>query len=351
MLVYVFVPGFYAEVERRRDATLAAAPVIVGGDPRKRGTVQAMTEDARLAGVQLGMPVVEALTHCPQARAVRTDMKRYREVDADLRARLRRETDRVEAAGLGAAYLDLVERDDPPEQFGPALRMAIQKEMGLPLCVGIAPMKFLAKIVAEEPEKQPVSWVAVSEVRRFLDPLPVVRLPGVGPRTASTLETLGVRTVADFVALGRAVIEEYLGNHGLTTLAYAMGQDAGRVRPAAHSRSLSQELTLDDPELDRGALEDHLTVLANGLELALARERLAARRLVLKVRYVEESQPMTRSRTLLRPVTGAGPIREVAFELLARTQAGSRPIRGLGLALQGLVRSRSDDRQLDLFGR
>ncbi len=350
MLVYVAVPGFYAEIERRRDGTLGGRPVLVGGDPRKRGTVQSATEDARRAGVVDGMPIVEALQRCPQARALRTDMKRYREVDAHLRARLRRESERLETAGLGAAYLDVAGRDEPADKIGIAVRQSIQDELGLPLRVGIAPLKFLAKLAAEVPEEDQVLWVRPADVRSFLDPLPVGRLPGVGPRTAARLAEIGVTSVSELVALGRDGVERELGNHGLAALEYARGRDVTTLRAAPHPRSLSQEATLSAGELDRGVLEERLAELSQGLESSLARERLAARRIVLKVRYVDEPQPQTRSCTLARAVVGASDLRDHAVDLLGRTQAGSRPIRGLGLALQSLVRARRDDRQLDLFG-
>jgi nucleotidyltransferase/DNA polymerase involved in DNA repair len=350
MLAYVSVPDFYAEIERRRDATLAGRPVLVGGDPRKRGTVQSATADARRGGVSDGMPILEALELCPQARALRTDMKRYREVDAHLRAWLRRATERVEPAGLGAAYLDLAGHSEPADELGQVVWQSVQDELGLPLRVGIAPLKFVAKLAAEVPAEAGVLWVRAAEIRAFLDPLPVARLPGVGPRTVARLADLGAISVADLVALGRETIERELGNHGLAALEYARGRDVSTFRAAPHPRSLSQESTLAAGELDRGVLEERLTELAEGLESALARERLAARRVVLKVRYVDETQPQTRSCTLNRAIVGATELHEQAVDLLTRTQAGSRPIRGLGLALQSLVRSRRDDRQLDLFG-
>ena len=350
MFVYAFVPGFYAEIERRHDAALGERPVIVGGDPRKRGSVQSATADARAAGVREGMAMLEALERCPRGRALRTDMKRYREVDSHLRARLRRESERVEGAGLGAAYLDVSGRDEATDVLCRTLRRAVIDELGLPLRVGIAPVKFLAKLAAEIPEEDGVLWVRPAEVRSFLDPLPVTRLPGVGPRTEASLAELGATSVADLVGIGRERVEERLGNHGLATLEYALGRDIATVRAAAHPRSLSQESTLSGGELDRGVLEERLAELAQGLESSLARERLAARRVVLKVRYVDDPQPQTRSCTLARAAVGASELLEQAVDLLARTQAGSRPIRGLGLALQSLVRSRRDERQLDLFG-
>ena len=350
MLAYAYVPGFYAEIERRRSPDLAERPVIVGGDPRKRGTVQAATADAVAAGVREGMSMVEALGHCPRARALRTDMKHYRAVDGNLRARFRAETDRVEGAGLGAGYLDLAGHDDPPARVAAALQGAVEEDLGLPLRMGIAPLKFVSRLAAQAADNSGIMVVETGQLRAFLDPLPVARLPGVGPRTAATFLEMDVRTVADLVAIGRPQVEERLGNHGLAAYDFASGRDPGRVRAAPHSRSLSLESTLASGELDRGVLEERLNELATGLEAALAREKLGARRVVLKVRYWDEPQPMTRSCTVNRPLTRAEGIREQVLDLLDRTHAGSREIRGVGISLQSLVRARRDDRQLELFG-
>ena len=111
---------------------------------------------------------------------------------------------------------------------------------------------------------------------------------------------------------------------------------------------MSHESTLATPEIDRGAIEAHLAELAGNVEATLARERLAAKRLVLKVRYVDHEET-TRSRTVKHPLARAAELLALAADLLARTQAGTRPIRGLGLAASTLVRARRDERQLDLF--
>jgi DNA polymerase-4 len=350
VLLYATVPGFYAEVERSRDASLRDRPVIVGGDPRKRGLVQSASEDALAAGVVPGMPVLDALARCPQARFHKTDMRAYRDVTARLRSCFRRVTEKVEPAGFDAAYLDVGGADEPPEALAARLRETVRSELGLPLRVGIAPVRFLAKLAAEESGAAGLLTVRPADVRRFLDPLPVERLPGVGPRTRETLLALGAATVAEVLALGRERLEEALGNHGRAIHALAQGADESRLRPAPHPRTVSHESTLAAPEIDRGAIEARLAELAAHVEATLARERLAAKRLVLKVRYVDHEET-TRSRTVKHPLAQAAELLALAADLLARTQAGARPIRGLGLAASALVRARRDDRQLDLFAR
>jgi nucleotidyltransferase/DNA polymerase involved in DNA repair len=350
MLLYATVPGFYAEVERGLDGSLAERPVIVGGDPRKGGLVQAATADAVGAGVEAGMSVLEALERCPHARACRTNMRRYRAEAFRLRACFRRHTARVEPAGLESAYLDGSQGDAVPEILAARLRDQVAEELDLPLRVGVAPVKFLAKLAAEESGREGVFRVDSSDVSAFLGPLLVGRLPGVGPRTVARLGQLSTKTVADVLALGRESLEAEFGNHGISIWGYAQGRDSSCLRAAPHPRSLSHEATLSSSELDLASLEELLQELSQRLESSLALERLAAKRVILKVRWADGEQT-SRSRTLVRPVASARELFDLAGELLARTQAGTRPVRGLALAVGELARSRRDDRQLDLFNK
>jgi nucleotidyltransferase/DNA polymerase involved in DNA repair len=347
-LLYAEVPRFYAEAERAADASLADRPVIVGGDPRKRGLVQGATEDALAAGVAIGMPVLEALELCRSARVRRTDMRAYRDLAARLRALFRRVVPRVEPSGLEAAYLDGAETPEPLEALARRLQDDVREALRLPLRVGIAPVKFVAKLAAEEAGASGVRRVEPDEIRAFLRPLPVGRLPGVGPHTLAAFRELGVATAGELAAVPRATIEERLGNHGLALLSAAQGHGEARLRPAPHSRSLSQESTLAESERDAAVLERVLRELAASLAAALARERLAARRLVLKVRY-GDGETVTRSQTLPRALAAADELAERGQDLLRRTQAGDRAVRLLGLAAFNLIARPRDDRQLRLF--
>jgi DNA polymerase-4 len=348
MLLYATVPGFYAEVERVAHPALADRPVIVGGDPRKRGLVQSATPDALEAGVAVGMPMREALQRCPQGRALRTDMRRYRDEASRLRVCFRRLTDRVEPAGLDAAFLEPRRPEESAAELAENLRESIRQELQLPLRVGIAPVKFLAKLAAEQAGNKGIFQVNPGEVTSFLAPLPVSRLPGVGAKTEAKLRELSVLTVGEVAALGRRVLEEHLGNHGLAILGYAQGRDEARLRAAPHPRSLSQESTLASDELDLPVIQERIEELARRLEASLVLERLAAKRVTLKLRYADQERT-TRSCTLVRPVAASRDLAALATDLLGRTQAGIRPVRLVGLAVASLTRRRRDDRQLDLF--
>ena len=275
------------------------------------------------------MPVLEALERCPHARLRKTEMRSYREATAQLRSCFRLATEKVEPAGLDAAYLDVAGADEAPERIAERLREVVASELGLPLRLGIAPVRFLAKLAAEQSGAEGLHCVRPGEVRRFLDPLPVERLPGVGPRTRETLLGLGAACVADLLRSGRAGSRR----RSATTAARSSRWRRGPTRRGCARRRtrarVSHESTLPAPEIDRGAIEARLAELAGNVEATLARERLAAKRLVLKVRYVDHEET-TRSRTVKHPLAQAAELLALAADLLARTQAGTRPIRGLG---------------------
>jgi DNA polymerase-4 len=175
-------------------------------------------------------------------------------------------------------------------------------------------------------------------------------LPGVGPKTEATFAELGVATAGGLVRVDRRWLEERLGNHGLAILSYAQGRDPAGLRAAPHPRSVSQEATFAEPETDRVALEERLASLAARVEEALDRERLAAKRVAVKIRYADD-EVVTRSRTVVHALASARELLTHAAPLLERTQVGTRAVRGLALVAAELTRARRDDRQLDLFGR
>jgi len=345
-LLFAEVPGFYAAIERAEDPALSDRPVIVGGDPRKRGRVQAATPDALAAGVELEMPMLEALQRCARARAIRTNMRHYREVSRRLLATLRSVHERLEPFGLGAAYADV--SDEPAaDAIAARMRDAVATELGLPLRVGLAAAKFVARLAAEEAGESGIRHVRIAEQESFLAPLPATRLDGVGRKTAAALAELGARTIGDVRALGRERLQETFGPHGLRIHALACGRDDERVRASRHPQSVSRESIVGGEPGDIAALSELLSGLSSQLEAELRRQGLVAGKVSLKVRYADQVQA-TRTRTLPAPTRRASELLACATRLLERTQQG-RPVRGLGLQLSGLAPGEEGERQLDLF--
>jgi nucleotidyltransferase/DNA polymerase involved in DNA repair len=347
-ILFAEVAGFYAAVERADEPKLAARPVLVGGDPRKRGRVQSATPDALATGVAIDMPMLEALRHCPSARVVPTDMRRYREIDRRFQATLRQVAARIESFGLGAGFAELSGGGPPGEEIAEAMRAAVRDHLSLPLRVGLAPGTFLARLAAQELPEEGVFRIAEGDEHRFLAPLPVTRLEGVGRKTAATLAELGVGTIADVIALGRDRLHAALGAHGLRIHALASGRDDEPVRGARHPKSVSRESRVEGDGVDFATLAEQVAGLAHQLEIELARNGVAASRIVVKLRGADGAL-VTRTRTLDAPIASAAALVEEAMALLGRAGLGARPARGLGIQLSELVAATERGRQLRLF--
>jgi len=347
VILFAEVPHFYVAVERADDPTLAGRPIIVGGDPRKRGRVQGASAEALAAGVMLDQPIHDALKLCPGARAVRTNMKRYREVSGRLFVCLRRGFERLEPFGLAGAYLDVTSSPQLPEQIAGRLRESVAAELGLGLRAGISTGKFHARLAAEEAGASGCYRVDAHQLEAFLSPLPVTRLEGVGAKTAATLAELGAQRIGQLLEIGPDRLQEALGTHGLRIHAYASGHDDRPVRAASHPQSLSRETTLD-AGLDFVVLASQIEDLARRLEADLRGQALSAARVAVKIRYSDRATS-SRSKTLAKPITAAAEIQQVALGLLSHMSVGPRPARALGVQLGRLQRAAESARQLDLF--
>jgi DNA polymerase-4 len=275
-------------------------------------------------------------------------MALYREISRRLFACLRRGVANLEPFGLGAGYFDLTGVGEDPEQLAERLRDRVREDLSLPLRVGIASGKFLARLAAEEADETGVRRIPPGRELEFLRPLPAARLEGVGRKTAAALAELGASSIGDVADLGRERLEAAFGVHGLRILALATAHDDAPVRATRHPQSLSREVTIRGEGGDRSVLAEHLQDLARHLEEELGRQALSAGRVVLKVRYADQGT-QTRSQAPGSPLDRGAEILDVALHLLDRTQAGSRPVRGLGLQLGKLAREEEVERQLDLF--
>ncbi len=349
MIVFILVPGLYAAVEQADDPALRGRPVIVGGDPGKRGVVTGASREARAAGVDEGMETRRALELCPDAAFRKTRLKRYREVVAELREILRADSERLEELGLDGTFLELPASADALGRAA-ELCVRVQAELGIAAVSGIGPTRFVAVLAARNAGPGGIRRVDEAEVASFLGRFPVTEIWGLGPATARRLAEHGIHRIDELRALTLERLAELAGPRAASFLEYARGADRGQLAPKPRARTLSQEQTLDEPSVELRALAEAIEALAERLSIALARERRAARTITLVVSYLDGTRA---SRTLtLDAATGESrALAETALSLLARTHAGVRPVRRLRLALAGFERALpgAGPRQLRLF--
>jgi DNA polymerase-4 len=334
MVVFLKAPGFYAAVEQADEPSLRGVAVIVGGDPRKRGTVTAASPEALAAGVRPGMDTGEALALCPGAHVRATRLKRYRELAAEMRELIRGVTDRMEELGLDGTFLQLPREGDVLRAVA-ELCVGIQARLGVRSVAGIGPTRFAAFLASQEPGPGGILQLRSHEVQEFLDRFPVTEIWGLGPATAARLEELDVKTIADLRRLSLEELRPIAGRNAQSFLDLACARPDEPLRPKPRAKSLSQERTLASPSADLRLLGDEFAELARQLEAVLARERRAARTVTLGLGYVDGTQ-VSRTQTLDRPAAGQGAIGDAALALLGRTQAGVRQVRRVRLQLANL---------------
>jgi len=335
-IIHIDMDAFFASVEQLDDPSLRGRPVAVGGDPNSRGVVAAASYEARAFGVRSAMPMSRAIRRCPGLIRVSPRFDRYIEVSHHIREILGRFTPRVEPASLDEAYLDVTGSERPATEIAAEIKRRIREETGLTASAGAGPSKLVAKIASDAGKPDGLVVVKPSAVRRFLSPLPVGRLWGVGPVTERLLQAAGLRTIGDLADADEALLRERIGPSGPSLSRLARGEDDRPVCTERRTRSISCERTLPVDTRDLPALDGLIARFAGQIHDSLLDEGLKARTVVVKIRYSDFSLT-TRSRTLVTPFDEAAVIEREARALLARTMAGRRKVRLIGVAVAGLL--------------
>ncbi|MCE2392413.1 MAG: DNA polymerase IV [Proteobacteria bacterium] len=348
-ILFVKLSSFYAAVEQADQPALKGVPLIVGGDPGKRGSVTSASPEALAAGVRPGMETAEALKLCPGAQVRPTRLKRYREVASEVRELVRTVTDRFLEFDLEGTFIESPPEADPL-QLAAELCVRVQAEHGVHAVAGIAPTRFAAYLAAEEPGPGGIQQVRPEDLQGFLGRARVTELWGLGPSTAERLAAVGVERVAELREMPFEDLREIAGRNAQSFLDLARGLPEEPIRPMPRAKSLSRERTLERPSSDLRWLAEGLFELAAQLEGVLSRERRVARTVSLGLGFADGTQ-VSRTQTGAVDLAERDDIGEVAVQLLERTPAGARPVRRLRLRLSGLGRAESGEgqRQLRLF--
>jgi DNA polymerase-4 len=335
---HVFVPAatilhadldaFYASVEQRDDPRLRNRPVIVGG-----GVVLAASYEAKACGVRTAMGGSQARRLCPQAVVVPPRMKAYSEASRAVFRVFEHTAPIVQALSIDEAFLDvrgLEQISGTPVEIAVRLREEVRERVGLPITVGIARTKFLAKVASAVAKPDGLLLVEPDAELAFLHPLPVERLWGVGQVTAAKLHRLGIRTVGEVAELGEATLGAILGGAtGRHLHALAHNHDPRPVRPRPRRRSIGAQRALGQRQGPLEELDAVLTALVERVSQRLRAGRRACRTVVLRLRFSDHTRA-SRSHTVPAPTAGTAAIRAVASVLL-RLSAPEIQARGLTL--------------------
>jgi DNA polymerase-4 len=276
---------------------------------------------------------------CPELRIVRPDFERYRQVSGQVMEILRACTPLVEPLSLDEAYLDVTE-NAWGEAYGSRVARRLKNEIlegtGLTASAGVAPNKFLAKIASGYRKPDGLTVIPPERVESFLQELPVEALWGVGPVTARKLREIGLEKLVQVRTVDMDLLRRTVGSLADWLRQLSHGDDPRPVVPDRESKSSSTENTYAEDLTELDAIRVELDRMARENADWLVRKRLTARTITIKVRYAD-FKTVTRSHTLSVATDDADVIASWAVELMARTEAGRRPVRLLGVRVQGLI--------------
>ncbi len=348
-IIHVDLDAFYASVELLRRPELRGRPIIVGGggEDYRRGVVSAASYEARRFGVHSAMPLGRALRLCPHAVVLPVDFTAYRSASRAVFALARQLTPQMEPVSLDEAYLDVtgsIRRMGPPNQMARDLRDRIREECQLDASCGVATSKMVAKVASDLEKPRGMVVVPPGDEAAFLAPLPLRRLPGLGPASEKALSSLGLVTLGDLAAFPLPALRRRLGEHAARSLSErARGIDRSEVTVPERPKSISREETFSQDVSDRTELHRLLRACAADVGRQLRHGRWAARTATIKVRY-SDFATYTRQLTWPTPQDGDVVLAQAGVKLFEAAWSGA-PVRLLGLGVSGVI----DAAQLDLF--
>src|SRR5712692_2098787 len=284
--------AFYPSCEIRRDPSLAGKPLIVGADPKGgkgRGVVTSCSYEARKFGVRSGIPISQAYKLCPppQGIYVPPDFELYGETSEKIMAVLREFADKFEQTSIDEAFLDVTERCqtfDEATTLARKMKEAVKQREGLTVSVGIAPNKSIAKMASDMNKPDGLTVVRFEEVNKFLEPLPVGKISGVGSKTAKFLNDAEIQTIGELSRVPAKKLTDWFGKGGVWLWAIANGIEETPVEERPLRKSVSVEQTFEKDLRDKNLVIQALDALTVEVHERLREERLLFRTVSVKVR-------------------------------------------------------------------
>ena len=337
-IFHVDMDAFFVSVEELYNPSLKGKPVVVGGQRGERGVVSAASYEARKFGVHSAMPLRTAAKLCPQAIFVDGHPDRYREYSGRVHEVLCNFSPQVEMASVDEAYLDMTGTErlhGPPLLSAHKLHNVMKTSTQLNCSVGIGTSRLVAKVSSAKAKPNGVLWVLPQQEAKFLAPLDVRDIPGVGKVTEQKLGAMGIRVVGDLAKFDDRDLEERFGKWGLALAGKARGEDAGgwfdnEVGEDLDPKSISHEHTYNEDTADLERLQSTLMRLSEMVGRRLREGGYHARTIQLKLRYTDFTT-ITRARSLEQPTQLDTDIYEEARRLFLHNWRKGATVRLVGV--------------------
>lgn len=336
MILHIDMDAFFAAVEQRDNPALRHKPVIVAGNST-RSVVSTASYEARKFGIRSAMPVYAAKQRCADLIIVPGNMKKYRTDSKKIMTILAGFSPLVEPVSIDEAFVDLAGCErlfGSPEEMGRTIKKKIKAELSLTSSIGIAPIKFLAKIASDMNKPDGLTLISPAEAPRFLETLPIQKVPGVGQAAMKQMDILKIQSLGDIKKFSLPLLTQKFGKLGPHLFELSNGIDPSMVETGHTRKSISSETTLSKDVSDFETLKGILLDRAQTVGRALRAKDLVCETVFIKLKFSDFTQ-VTRSKTLDMPISSSAAIFNEALALYRKIQL-QRKIRLAGVGVSSL---------------
>jgi DNA polymerase IV (DinB-like DNA polymerase) len=344
-ILHVDLDSFFPSAEVREHPELKGKPVVVGADPKEgkgRGVVSSASYEARRFGIRSAMPISRAWKLCPHCVFLRPHFDLYIKASNSIMGILRGRADKFEQAGIDEAYLDI---SDQVNDFEEAKRFAenLMKEVldreDLTCSIGVGPNKMVAKIASDYKKPYGLTVVKEEDVKEFLFPLKVRRLPGVGPKTEGRLKDMGIETIGNLAAVDPEVLRRHFGIWGARLHEFANGMDHSEVREEYETKSIGRDITFEKDVSDKDIILEALDELADEVYREVIDNAVRFKTVTIRVRY-QHFDTYTRAKSLPFPTNDLEILKNSGKRLIEPFLRGNKKIRLIGIRVSNLISAR-----------
>lgn len=352
IILHVDMDSFFASVEMREHPELKGKPVVVGADPQQgqgRGVVSTCSYEARKYGIHSAMPISKAYQLCPHAVFLPVNFPLYRTVSARVMGILRKYAESFQQVSIDEAYLDVsgLGNYEAAEECARVIKEEIRAAEGITCSIGIGPGKTVAKIASDYQKPDGLTVVRPDEVADFLSPMPVGKIPGIGNKTASVLNGMGIITIGQLAASDVQELIARFGRWGIAMQELARGIDRREVRERGGRKSIGREMTFAEDTNDTDMILSRLDALAGDVHATLKKQGLRFRNLTIKVRYARFAT-YTKSYTADHFTDDLTSIQRIA-RMLVREFLDDQKIRLIGIRLARFDQNAARQATIDEF--
>jgi DNA polymerase IV (DinB-like DNA polymerase) len=350
IIFHVDMDSFFASVEAREKPEIKGLPVIIGSDPKGgsgRGVVSTCSYEARKYGIHSAMPISQAYRLCPDAVFLPVNMKLYLGISVKIMEILKGFADKFQKVSVDEAYLvpgpEIINFEEAA-LYALRIKDEVQKQEGITCSIGVGPNKLIAKIASGFQKPDGLIVVRSGDVKEFLFPLLVSKIPGIGEKTAENLKSIGITRIEELANCDVQLLSEKFGKMGFHMKQLANGLDFGEVKENENIKSISRHTTFSEDTNDPIKIIGSLDLLVESVYGSLLKHRFLFKTITLTVRF-EDFSTYTRSKTIQIWTSDVFVIKRTAIHLLSEF-IGGRKLRLVGI---GVTKLRERDEKQTLI--